>query len=670
MKKIAEITIGKNTKSIKVLQATHQIKMAVNSTYNIRKLTCDKHSCYCNCCGNHFQSQYMYKYHNQKEIICPNCGAITKEEEIIEIKPGTFFPTETILTAYQYKDKISIVAKSYGTKAKKDTHDYIGLKEAIEMYPEKQTVTWKQEEFNYNCYGYFEHESFNNLKRIKIKEQTLNTKEKIQRFEKNTVLRFLNKNYDSYSDNSNDKYAINTFLKAIRDTLNQEMIKQNHPKMKLFVADNAQNFIVTNITNCIHKTINWYAYNWESTTSNNKDSFLPESWREKVNQDVKTTKDTYKSTLKILEIKDSPSTKKYFSTSNLYMLQITQDIPDEINRAKIRNYLIKHKSMVNPEMMNLIKEYVKNQYIENPKEQPLDFQKYLNMQKLLNQHQQEVKYLNDKNPQWMNETIRNMKAGQDISTAILNTMPIRKNKYVKQHFSLNTINMFIKTDEIKDINNATELRKHFKNTYTMQHISTFVDTFNLLKEKYPNLKMKDFIKNYYKYNLYDVQTLLNAIKDNPEMMAEYKNSKIRIRDIHNYLSTKQKEIAIKNKHEWKEKYFIDERIMNNLNRKINGYDFTVVPNTKTLIEIAEKLHNCSASYNNKIGNTTQLVAVTDDNYKIIALLEIREGKVYQAKLVDNDPVKKNPTINNKVISFMKKAKIECYTNDVELKKVA
>ena len=187
-----------------------------------------------------------------------------------------------------------------------------------------------------------------------------------------------------------------------------------------------------------------------------------------------------------------------------------------------------------------------------------------------------------------------------------------------------------------------------------------LEEFDKIRTICPNTKFRQVINNN---ESYDILCMYKKLE--PEEIDKLKKEKIKLSQLHEKLvyMTRYKEYA-------KMVYHIPDEIVKNYTRDINNYHFKSVPDTDTLIAIAAALNNCSATYNNRINEKLQLVAVTDDNMHIIALLEIRDGEVVQAKLKNNRKVKEEIEINDKVVNFIKESHIKCNTNDVDMPNAA
>lgn len=79
---------------------------------------------------------------------------------------------------------------------------------------------------------------------------------------------------------------------------------------------------------------------------------------------------------------------------------------------------------------------------------------------------------------------------------------------------------------------------------------------------------------------------------------------------------------------------------------------------------AMSLHNCAAGYKKSIGANQQLVGISDDRGKPVALLEIKANKLVQAKLINNRQVRNNKEVNKTVLEFAERCGLKISTKDV------
>lgn len=109
---------------------------------------------------------------------------------------------------------------------------------------------------------------------------------------------------------------------------------------------------------------------------------------------------------------------------------------------------------------------------------------------------------------------------------------------------------------------------------------------------------------------------------------------------------------------------IPKEVFERLNLYLKNSKATVLEKYSQLKKVSLQLNNCAASYRNRINKNLQLVLVSDNQGKPQILLEINNGSIIQAKLVNNQPVKKNQILNDTVLEFAEKTKLNIKTIDI------
>jgi hypothetical protein len=156
---------------------------------------------------------------------------------------------------------------------------------------------------------------------------------------------------------------------------------------------------------------------------------------------------------------------------------------------------------------------------------------------------------------------------------------------------------------------------------------------------------------YMRY-LSDVIDLYDGIGDISR--AELKERKVRIRDLHDWLVEKQK----------LEKYPIckfdnTEPIRKRLAMQLDQINFFIPNHSSDLVYAGENLHNCVGSYIKRVRDgETHIVLVTNEAGKLISCLEVRDGKLVQAKLSRNASASDDAKINAEIIEWAEKAGVD------------
>lgn len=264
---------------------------------------------------------------------------------------------------------------------------------------------------------------------------------------------------------------------------------------------------------------------------------------------------------------------------------------------------------------------------------------------------------------------------QDYVSGVINLLQLPKTKFLKHNFSFK--NLFI----LKNIYQLNDIR--LSNTlfdFYLKHEKDFV-----IKESYDNIiynmrKRLDkmnmcirFIKllylQYYKHiklsnilgNCEKLKDIMNLYASADEKtLSAFHQQKVSFSKLHDWLS-----LAVAKQKDNDLRFDIPQEVINRYDTAIQQHHFSCIERYSSLKEIAFKLKNCSAGYKDRISCSLQLVAVTDEQGKIKALLEINNNNILQAKLFQNRPVKQDILINRLVIDFAQKLKLKIKTDDIE-----
>lgn len=182
-----------------------------------------------------------------------------------------------------------------------------------------------------------------------------------------------------------------------------------------------------------------------------------------------------------------------------------------------------------------------------------------------------------------------------------------------------------------------------------------IEIYQALVPKYPDLT---FLKMITKYDYYeDSYHLLNNMDKITKQ--RYLESKIPLSRLHDWLSV---EITAQENREII--FDIPAHIINRLNMQLNHYKLETITKNSQLVRVAQSLKNCSAGYKHRINEKLQLVVISDDTGKILALLQIIKNSIVQAKLYGNKSVSDRMEINDLVIDFAEKTKLDIRTGNI------
>ena len=158
------------------------------------------------------------------------------------------------------------------------------------------------------------------------------------------------------------------------------------------------------------------------------------------------------------------------------------------------------------------------------------------------------------------------------------------------------------------------------------------------------------------------------IRDIVGMSTEYKGDKselysMKLDSVHDWLTEK---IYEQNHPDYS--LNIPEPIKKRLEMQKDSLKFFLPDTAYELRAGGKEFHNCVYRYAKEASNAMCCIAfMADDKGKLVACLEIREGKLVQAKLKYNNPVFNDININNAIIDWCKKSGLEIATTDIMLK---
>lgn len=146
----------------------------------------------------------------------------------------------------------------------------------------------------------------------------------------------------------------------------------------------------------------------------------------------------------------------------------------------------------------------------------------------------------------------------------------------------------------------------------------------------------------------------------PQNKRKFIRAKIRSRDIHDYLTR----LADKQQHE---NVRIKYRSLRDfpLTGKVDDLIFSLPPDTEQLANLGRAMHNCVGTYRDRVLSDKVRIIAAFRNRKPVICIEIRNGAVAQAKLVNNKPVREDAELNRALLAWAKSRKLTIETNDVQ-----
>lgn len=264
---------------------------------------------------------------------------------------------------------------------------------------------------------------------------------------------------------------------------------------------------------------------------------------------------------------------------------------------------------------------------------------------------------------------------QDYVSGVINLLQLPKTRFLKQNFSFR--NLFIlksiyQLDDIRLANTVFNFYLKYEKDFVIKgnqnsiiyNMGKRIDKMNvcirfiklLYLQYYRHIKLSNILGNCEK--LQDIMNLY--VSADEKTLSAFHQQKVSFNNLHDWLSlevAKQKDNDLK--------FDIPQELIDKYDTAIQKHHFSCIEKYSSLKEIAFKLRNCSAGYKDRINCSLQLIAITDEQGKIKALLEINNNNILQAKLFQNRPVKQDILINRLVIDFAQKLKLKIKTDDIE-----
>lgn len=146
----------------------------------------------------------------------------------------------------------------------------------------------------------------------------------------------------------------------------------------------------------------------------------------------------------------------------------------------------------------------------------------------------------------------------------------------------------------------------------------------------------------------------------PQNKRIFIKAKIRSRDIHDYLVhlvDRQQHANVRIKYKSLRDF--------PLTGKVDDLIFSLPPDTEQLANLGRAMHNCVGTYRDRVLSDKVRIIAAFKNRKPVICIEIRNGAVAQAKLVNNQPVREDAELNRALLAWAKSRKLTIETNDVQ-----
>lgn len=159
------------------------------------------------------------------------------------------------------------------------------------------------------------------------------------------------------------------------------------------------------------------------------------------------------------------------------------------------------------------------------------------------------------------------------------------------------------------------------------------------------------------YNVQDCGHMWDLLT--PQNKRKFIRAKIRSRDIHDYL------VRLADRQQY-ENVRIKYKSLRDfpLTGKVDDLIFSLPPDTEQLANLGRAMHNCVGTYRDRVLSDKVRIIAAFKNRKPVICIEIRNGVVAQAKLVNNQPVREDAELNRVLLAWAKSRKLTVETNDV------
>lgn len=248
-------------------------------------------------------------------------------------------------------------------------------------------------------------------------------------------------------------------------------------------------------------------------------------------------------------------------------------------------------------------------------------------------------------------------------------------KEVFNKYNTNTANEFLRVfNEAseayyghKEIKNYTEhangryriLKSVYGYGYS-EFLNTIIQFYDTFKEPYPDIITPLYAARFVlKESNYANDTINMYNQLNEKSKQLFSENKPRMKELHNELT------RLINLEKYPDKEFgIPQDVINRFEMYCENSKLKVLKKYRELLEIGNLMNNCTASYRDRLNENHVLVVYTNDLGKPLAELEIKDGAIVQAKLINNRSVSENQEINAEIINFAQKTGLLIKTYDI------
>lgn len=246
----------------------------------------------------------------------------------------------------------------------------------------------------------------------------------------------------------------------------------------------------------------------------------------------------------------------------------------------------------------------------------------------------------------------------DFTAAICKVLKIPNIPHTRRHLQYENFALLHECYKIKNYDVAQAMFEYAKKkgVQAVSKIRDMIDFYNKFISFYPKMQMQ-YVLSKWDTEYCDILRLWRAA-DKITKQEFYKKLPA-ISKLHDWLS-----IAVAKQEDREIIFDVPDEVINRYTMLLKAFGAKCIERNSELKFWATSLSNCAAGYKNIIGEKRQLVGISDDRGKPVALLEINGTSITQAKLFDNDPVYYKENINAIVLEFAEKCGLKIRTRDV------
>lgn len=252
-----------------------------------------------------------------------------------------------------------------------------------------------------------------------------------------------------------------------------------------------------------------------------------------------------------------------------------------------------------------------------------------------------------------------MSVGKTYTDAVLETALLPNNKTVRRNLSLQNIpklqNIYSSIDNLNDANEFVSMYFKTKNRYNWNDAFSFYTEF---KQFYKDITPTSSFRFMDKPDNRDIIHLWKTADKITKQ--EFLNQKPAIKDIHDTLS-----FLIAKQNDREIHFDIPEETIKAFSKDYKDYKINVLTLYSSIKKAGMELKNCAASYKNRINKNHVLALMTDNKNKAVALFEIRDKQIVQARLFDNVPICNNANANAFALQYAADTGLEINTYNIQ-----